>query len=317
MNQFFFYSIFRMLILGMSILTFSAQAADELSAKKDNWLLLRNELEDHLKNGKYDLDSIKRKNELLKLEFDARRVYLIIAAKEFLEGRYAISGLMSEDQKVKNQFSVVLLAESLSKLTNSKIPEIKNFIQLYERSYPLDSLPIFKLTGAEINLHSPTEEKGGFHRGNNSIFMNVTKTGSSEWLFILLHELFHALDEKLYSATAILSELETFKNIMRMTSEKTNFVELTSAEDELLTRWVLAGLDRGLHAEYRAWEFGFSVYEKGFSEGLWGKIPFVEQVLSFKDKNESMKSFVYRYLSERAMTPKEEVLKNGIWFKVV
>jgi hypothetical protein len=79
--------------------------------------------------------------------------------------------------------------------------------------------------------------------------------------------------------------------------------------------WVflkLAGLNRSIFAEFRAWNFGFSIYEKGLSSNLWRKIPFIENVLSYKDKNEDMKSFVYRYLNERSKMTNEGILGRSI-----
>jgi hypothetical protein len=48
--------------------------------------------------------------------------------------------------------------------------------------------------------------------------------------------------------------------------------------------------------------------ENGISEGLWQKIPFIEEVLNYKDKNESMDAFVFRYLNERAHMTTEGIL---------
>jgi hypothetical protein len=91
-----------------------------------------------------------------------------------------------------------------------------------------------------------------------------------------------------------------------------NLVELNNSQNAKLDQWVLAGLNRGLFAEFRAWTFGLSIYSEGIEEKLWGNIPFVNNVMSFKDPNENMNSFIYRYLNERAKISKDGFLNKKI-----
>lgn len=292
--------------------------ASELENKREVWLSLSNELQILQSNQSSDLATLKRKNELLNTEYKAKSEYLRVLALEFLNGNIQKEDLdrdfknLANYSKIMNQFSIELLLSSIDRLRKSQINEIKEFIKRYDQVYEKNAIPIFRLSGTEIKRGSPTEEKGGFHRGTSSLFMDITRTSSEEWIFILMHELFHALDADLQQATITFSNKDLMSAVLSISKNKLNFVELNSKEVQLLDKWILAGLDRGLFAEYRDWSFGFSVYEKGKQEGLWGKILFIEQALSFKDKNEDMNSFVYRYLNERVKDSTDEILNRPI-----
>lgn len=306
------------LIIFISAISFYANAASQLEEKKQAWLPLYEELRSFDKKEPLDLEALKRKNSLLNNEYKARAEFLRLLAREYLKGTIKSHDLNQDfksspnHQTIMNQFSVELLMESIARLQRSKIPEIKTFMKKYASAYEENAIPLFRLSGSEINRESPTELKGGFHRGTTSIFMDVTRTTSDEWLFVLMHELYHALDKDLYEATQIFSNRDLFESVLRMSAKPVNLVELNPTELTSLNQWILAGLNRGLLAEYRAWSFGFSIYEKGIAEGLWKKIPFIEEVLSFKDKNESMNSFVYRYLNERSSVSTEGILGRAI-----
>jgi hypothetical protein len=316
----------RVLVYLISTLSFCVHATtagndlafNNLEAKKQTWLRLHEELLGYEEKDSLELEDLKRKNSLLNIEFDAKREYLRILSKEYLNGNIDSSEVdqsfktSSDYQKIMSQLSVELLMESIQRLKASNISEIKIFMKKYDRLYEKGSIPLFRLSGSEIDRESPTLEKGGFHRGTKSVFMDITRTSNKEWLFILMHELYHALDEKMATSSQEFSNEDLFKSIVSISARKQNLVELNSKEDTLLEEWVLAGLNRGLFAEYRAWNFGFSVYQKGIDEGLWRKVPFVEDVLSFKDKNESMSSFVYRYLNERSKLSTEGILGRPI-----
>jgi hypothetical protein len=304
------------LIILISALPFSANA-DLLKEKCTEWLNYRNELNRYesrnLTNDEYTI-----KNKLLIEEYKKRSEYLKELGMQYLNGNIPHYNIdqdfktFSNYQKIMSQFSVALLQLSIEKLQHSKIPSIQKMMAQYNTIYTGEAIPLFRITGSEIQRESPTEEKGGFHRGKSSIFMDITRTSNNEWLFIFSHELFHALDSKLYEASSYFSAQNNFNEIMLLTMNYKNLVELNNSQNAKLDQWVLAGLNRGLFAEFRAWTFGLSIYSEGIEEKLWGNIPFVNNVMSFKDPNENMNSFIYRYLNERAKISKDGFLNKKI-----
>jgi hypothetical protein len=306
------------LILIISAFSFTLYASTTLELKRDLWLSDQEQLAKFTDLPQMNLEDYKNKNLLLISEYKNRGEYLRELGVQYLNGKIESSNLdsdfksFSNYQKIMGQFSVELLQLSIQKLQKSKIPEIKKLMVKYNSIYTNAAIPLFRITGSEIQRESPTEEKGGFHRGQKSIFMDITRTSNREWLFIFSHELFHALDSELYEASAYFSNQDNFKEILKMSDQYENLVELRSYQMSKLDAWVMAGLNRGLFAEWRAWNFGLAVYSEGFMENLWGKIPFLESVLSFKSKNENTSTFIYRYLNERAKLSDEGVLGRTI-----
>ncbi len=311
-----------LVVFASAHLFFKSAMASDLNLLQKNWQINRNELEQLEKKQNLELSDIKRRNELLRLEYQSRAIYLQEIASLYIAGNLASQDIdrdfkyQPQYQKYMSHFSAILLQVSIQRLQKSNIPEIKKFMQKYSEVYEINSIPLFRITGAEINRESPTEEKAGFHRGKKSIFMDITRTPANEWLFIFMHELFHALDNELYNAIVEFSNEDLMISIKKISNKKKNLVELTSEEMKKLDQFALAGLNRGLFAEYRAWFFGFSVYESGIAEGLWRKILFVENVLSFREKNESMNDFVYRYLNERSEIHDEFLMRPVIFQKI-
>lgn len=293
-----------------------AQSQD-LEESLRQWLAPRDELIKY-SNSSLTIDDLKTKNALLKLEYHKRQIYFSVLAENYIQGRLKSQEIdhafksHHQYQKYMAHFSSILLMESVKRLKESAIPEIQSFMRRYDALYFKNTIPLFRITGSEISRESPTEEKGGFHRGHKSIFMDVTRLSSGEWLFIFMHELYHALDDQLYEAIVEFTNEDLVDSVKKMSKTKSNLVELTDEEMTALDRYATAGLNRNLFAEYRAWSFGFTVYEKGMEEKLWKKIPFIENVLSFKDKNESMNGFIYRYLNERAGLSKDNFLSRPI-----
>lgn len=305
------------LIIFISVFSFYAHA-DLLEEKRAEWLVQRQDLSHYENLSQLTLEDYKNKNRLLNDEYTSRGAYLKELASLYLKGQVEHTELdrdfknFSNYQKIMNQFSVELLQLSILKLQNSNIPEIKAMMIKYNSIYSQGTIPLFKITGAEIQRESPTKEKGGFHRGNKSIFMDITRTNNREWLFIFSHELFHALDSKLSESSAYFSNQANFNEILIISNQYENLVDIKSYQMSKLDAWVFAGLNRGLFAEWRAWDFGLSVYSQGMEEKLWGRIPFLESVLSFKDKNENRSVFIYRYLNERAKMSEEGILNKTI-----
>lgn len=320
MKQFLNIKIFQIaLVIIISAIMFAGQAyCAEVKDLLLDWEATRGELEALQSKGLLTNSELRSKNELLNLEYNKRESYLREIASLYILGKIEGSEIDKDFkdhphyQKYISHFSTLLLKESIRILQNSKIAEIKNFMKIYNRVYTDNEIPLFKITGVNVRRDSPTEEKGGFHRSRKSIFMDITRTSSKEWLFIFMHELFHSLDSELSNAIVEFSNVELIKSVQKICQNNSTLAELNDHEQLILSQFVNIGMNRGLFAEYRDWRFGFSVYEEGQKEGLWMKIPFVEDVLSFKDKNESMNQFVYRYLKERAGIREEGFLTKPI-----
>lgn len=261
---------------------------------------------------------IHHRNELINDEWRKRNIYFDLLSISFLKRNKTAREIFKEFNEKKNNqiligtFTSSLIRSSISTLKKSKNLEIQHLMTKYTKVYGESSIPLFRLTGAYTHAHSPTEHKGGFHRGARSIFMDLERTDNNEFLFIFMHELYHALDEELLTASSFFSERDRFEAVMKLSVQHENLVELDPENFNLLDTWVSAGLNRNLFAEWRDWLFCFKVYKSGVTEGLWGKIPFVEEVLAYQDPRENLPFFVYRYLDERATLNEDSLMGRSI-----
>lgn len=84
-----------------------------------------------------------------------------------------------------------------------------------------------------------------------------------------------------------------------------DFLTLPFLEAQDFRNWLLAGLDRGLLAEYRAWTATFQIYLQGKEEGLWSSRPWLEIILNEWDRKESLEKFTFHYLDQNSMDPQD------------
>lgn len=261
---------------------------------------------------------INRKNELINDEWKKRSVYFDLLGRSFLKREKKAGQILEEINSRKNAksllgtFTLSLINSSVDILKKSTNADIRSLMKKYQNVYGDNSIPLFRLTGAYTQQDSPTDLKGGFHRGVRSIFMDLERTSNDEFLFIFMHELYHALDEELLESSSFFSDRDRFEDVMELSLEYENLVELEPKKLNLLDQWVTAGLNRNLFAEWRDWLFCFSVYESGLKEGLWGSIPFVEEVLAHKERDEKLPYFVYRYLDERSTLNEKSLMGRKI-----
>lgn len=158
----------------------------------------------------------------------------------------------------------------------------------------------FRLTG-HFREDSPTEKAGGFHRGHGSIFMNFTKIPPSEWEIYFIHEFAHSLDSELLKSITPFTNVELIQSFY--TATKNN--SWSQEQKRQLTSWLLHGLNRGFLAEYRAWTVTFALYQEGLQDGTFNKIQWMEDILSHQGPQESLRSFILRYLSPRFSDPQK------------
>lgn len=250
----------------------------------------------------------------MKKIYQERSVRFYQLAQDFLKNKIDANKLplkaLPSDEL--NQFTVEFLRASLDILRQSNILQIRLLMKRYDEIHEANAIPLFKITGQILNGGSPTNERGGFHRSTGEIFIDIEKTGSREWLFILLHEIFHSLDGEL------IDSWEYFNNSSQRIIVE-NILEKKKRSDldlKYLHKWVFHGLNSQLFAEYRDWLFCFQVYKDGIANNLWAKIPFIELVLKNKKKSENLKEFVYRYLNERAQV-NDMLLNTPILKKII
>lgn len=197
--------------------------------------------------------------------------------------------------------------QSLEMFRNSKSDTLKLLMNLLDSKYGRDTTIIFRLAGGNAFQAAPAPLNAGFHRGQSSIFMDITRISSSEWFVILAHELVHFLDVKIQQGGLGFSDTETAQLMVQWAQRTANPSDLSTADHERIERWLEHGLDRGLLAEARAWTLTLQIYQEGLRENLWGKTPWIDEILSHRRENETLREFSLRYLTMRTYQPEESL----------
>jgi len=190
----------------------------------------------------------------------------------------------------------------------SSIQELKKYpgpLRTFGLALETTRFQLYQVTGF-FSDPSPDEKKAGFHRGNRSIYMDFERIPPNEWLMIFTHEMAHVLDENLKAASEIYADDKTVKVLADWAHKVTSSQDLPPEVREKLTRWIKAGLDRGLVAEYRAWHLTFVIYREGLNVQAWRPIAWLDEILAQQRDGESHEQFVYRYLHERFEDPTHE-----------
>lgn len=180
----------------------------------------------------------------------------------------------------------VFFDNTLNALARSNRPTLRRLMALLQTSPTNSNQMVFRLTGHFDGLHR-MDKKAGFHRATKSIFMDVSQIPANEWPIVFVHEVLHALDQDLYTATETFSQQDRIVNF--------------DAGSPRSQEWLIAGLDRGLLGEYRAWYFTLAIYREGLEEGLWTKIPWMEQLIA--PKGSAQDQFLFAFLDPRFSDP--------------
>lgn len=166
-------------------------------------------------------------------------------------------------------------------------------------------------------LTEETSLPGAFHRGRKGVFMNLVQTPPANWHVILVHEMAHALDDRMAEASEIFSDPERVREVARLARESVSVDGLAPEGREAVLGWLRAGYDRGLLAEVRAWSTTVQVYRDGRRSGGVSRLDWMETILENLDPALELPQALFRYLAPRFRDPDEGIfslplVRNGM-----
>jgi hypothetical protein len=210
--------------------------------------------------------------------------------------------------------SNVFLEQSLLLLESSPITLHQELAQKTRETQKTNGHLRFKLISHAHLEHYP-DKKGGFHRGNGSLFMNFEKIPHSEWIHIFFHELTHAEDPLLSQSIQTYGDPTLLKKVAEIAHQKNNLSAVTEEEKETIYLFLKSGLHRGFLSEVRAWTLTFLSYQKSRDLGLSKEIPWIEKILNTFDQSKNLQNQeifeleVLKFLSPHFYNPE----KKGIY----
>jgi len=221
--------------------------------------------------------------------------------------------IKSEDDKLDLQISLTkaFLWGTIEKLKQSESEKIASFAKSIEERLNRTNLPDFRLVG-HLNIDPDLPYRGGFHRGQKSVFLNFDLISPNEWYIIFIHEFSHYMDDELRSSTDIYNRKDDVKRIAEAVRSSGCLQDLSPEIRSLLDSWLIAGLNRGFLAEYRAWTKTIDLYLEGLKINSWQEIPLLESFLSSYDQDENLSSYVFKKLDRQFADPNEGIFSLKI-----
>ncbi len=158
----------------------------------------------------------------------------------------------------------------------------------------------FFLKGHEFGV-APAPFRGGISFSTGMIYLDLSQIPKADWFIIVIHELSHKSDARLWEAIDRVTNLELKKKVAAIASHAGS---APGPQDQLvIDSWIWDGLNVGLLAELRAWVQTVELYRIGVSENLWETSPWLEGVLKTKKQGETLAGFLLRILLERKRDP--------------
>lgn len=198
----------------------------------------------------------------------------------------------------------VFLERSIQELKASK----NNALQLFAIKIEENAQTVF----AFRDLPS-LNKVGGFHRGRRSIFIDFTQIPPNEWMLIFIHESAHSLDDTLKQAVSVYADTQnvlvpSFAPYLQYSDAA--FLPISVKKN--LDTWLMAGLNRGLLAEARAWSVTLNLYREGVKANLWQPISWLEEMGSDQRAGESTYMAVLHKLSPAFPDPNKDIFSTPL-----
>lgn len=261
-----------------------------------NYLFLKNTFEFSR------LSVVEYKEQKKALREELRRVSLELAKRTLFHGFdfNLLKEILSESEQDQffRVFNPVLYNKTLEALRTIDSPTLKPIVKKYLENK--DKVP-FRLIDFE-DSDELQAKRGGFHKKTGIFVMNPSKVQRLDWLFVFIHELFHAEDERLrHSAYEYLSAQNAKKMAILLGELKLR--DPRQGEWQEIKDHVYLGLERGFLAEYRAWLLTYRVYiEGGFNYPGMG-VSWMNDLLDFNQNARPLHVFIFDFLKSKTKTP--------------
>ncbi len=236
---------------------------------------------------------------------------------QYMAGRINLNSLdeclpnASERESLDDILPQVFFEESVALLRQSRSSSVLALLKAMDERTRSNQLVLFRLLGHFKEATPPTTSLAGVQRGTGSIFMNFLRIPPNDWLIIFVHEILHSLDQRIFSAVERYGNQNLVKEIAQQAGKTSSPENLADPFRAQLDGWLLAGLDRGFLAEYRAWTITFEIYQDGLREELWQPIPWLDKILVNQGRQD-LRAFSFHYLNPHFTDPQEGIFSLSL-----
>lgn len=205
-------------------------------------------------------------------------------------------------ESVSRELSLLIFNQTRERLLAAKSPMLRN---IGER------ISLNKVSSFRVYNHFSKDrgvKKAGFHRGERSLFIDLVQTEPDEFLSIFIHEFGHANDEIFFAAIEAYADEDAAKMAARL--QPNEWETLPTQQQKRIKDWIMAGLNRGLLAEWRVWTMVFKAYLEGRQTGDMQTVLWMENVLKQKPQNISLENHIFNFLDQNFTNPNDGPYSN-------
>ena len=180
--------------------------------------------------------------------------------------------------KLNNNFPSLFLKFAALKLTRSQSEKVRDYaariVTILDSGYIMPTKLFLHLGD-----HHPSEKPAGYDRSNHGIFFDLLEIDPAAFNIYLIHEFAHAFDPELSEAINTFNNSELTAVIAAMVRSKKQWNELSAEDHQNLNRYIIAGLNRGVFAELRAWTTTSILYLELLKYGEQSPVSFLDPIL--------------------------------------
>lgn len=180
--------------------------------------------------------------------------------------------------KIENNFPSLFLKTAAEKLSHSQSLAVRTYAAKIITTLDSGFIMPTKIF-LHLGEHHPSDKPAGYDRSNKGIFFDLFEINPAAFNIYLIHEFAHAFDPKLSEAINIFNNSELAGDVAAMVRSKKQFNELSEEDHQKLNQYILAGLNRGVLAEQRAWITTSELYLELLQTRDQTPIAFMDQIL--------------------------------------
>lgn len=263
----------------------------------------------------YVSDRMSWKNQLaIVFQDDVKSFFKLYSKNKLTEADLACiqsSGRLKD--QIENNFSSLFIIEAAQKMTASRSEAIRAFASKISKLTTSGIVIPIKLH-LHLDRNSTSERPAGFDRNTRGVFFNLFQINSSDYSVYLIHEFAHAFDPELNSAIDLFNDSALTETIASFVRAKASYESLSNEQKHQVDRYVLAGLNRGLLAELRAWVTTSELYLELLRHQEQKPVDFLDPILgSSRDLNRSQLTQIWwDYLLKNFTRPNEGLFASPL-----
>ncbi len=224
---------------------------------------------------------------------------------------FHLKNLSAQVERLETLLPGAFFYGTIRRLKLSSSATVRLFADDVEKALNSGSITFLDISVPSDSNNGTALKFGGFHRGQNGLYINPNQLPSDQWNLIFFHEFAHALDDSLRNAV----EKEAKSPLMPYLERMAKKAVWDNADEEQVRAQILSSFDRGFAAEFRAWIVAASLYYQ--TEKL-PSVEWFEQILQFSPRFEpATEKIVYLFLSPRFVTEPKGVFGDPRIFDIV